>query len=74
VGLTPSADYERDVRDAERFLQGDQQEDVNDLQSQMIAHAEALEFEKAAELLDRIGFERAAPAGDGREQLLGGGP
>jgi excinuclease ABC subunit C len=55
VGLTSSADYERDVRDAERFLQGEQQEVVNDLQAQMMAHAEALEFEKAAELRDRIG-------------------
>jgi excinuclease ABC subunit C len=46
---------QRDVRDAERFLQGEQQEVVNDLQAQMMAHAEALEFEKAAELRDRIG-------------------
>jgi hypothetical protein len=43
------------VRDAERFLLGEQQEVVKDLQAQMMAHAEALEFEKAAELRDRIG-------------------
>ena len=55
VGLTTAADYERDVRDAERFLLGEQQEVVNDLQAQMMAHAEALAFEKAAELRDRIG-------------------
>ncbi len=55
VGLTSAADYARDVRDAERFLQGEQQEVVNDLQAQMMGFAEALEFEKAAELRDRIG-------------------
>jgi excinuclease ABC subunit C len=43
------------VRDAERFLQGEQQEVVKDLEAQMMAHAEALQFEQAAELRDRIG-------------------
>jgi excinuclease ABC subunit C len=55
VELIAAADYARDVRDAERFLQGEQQEVVRDLESQMMAHAEALEFEQAAELRDRIG-------------------
>ena len=55
VELIAAADYARDVRDAERFLQGEQQEVVKDLESQMMAHAEALEFEQAAELRDRIG-------------------
>ena len=55
VGLTSPADYARDVRDAERFLEGEQQEVVGDLQAQMMACAEALEFEKAAALRDRIG-------------------
>jgi excinuclease ABC subunit C len=55
VDLIAAADYARDVRDAERFLQGEQQEVVKDLEAQMMAHAEALEFEQAAELRDRIG-------------------
>ena len=55
VGLIAPADYGRDVRDAERFLLGEPQEVINDLQSHMMLHAEALEFEKAAALRDRIG-------------------
>ncbi len=55
VGFVTPADYSRDVRDAERFLEGDQQAVVDDLQAQMLASAEALEFERAAELRDRIG-------------------
>ncbi|MDE2395712.1 MAG: excinuclease ABC subunit UvrC [Burkholderiales bacterium] len=55
VGLVAPADYARDVRDAERFLLGEQQEVVNDLQAQMMTLADALEFEKAAAVRDRIG-------------------
>jgi excinuclease ABC subunit C len=55
VGLVGQDDYARDVRDAERFLLGEQQEVVNDLQAQMMVLAEALEFEKAAAVRDRIG-------------------
>jgi len=55
VGLIGSDDYARDVRDAERFLLGETQAVIDDLQGQMMAWAEALEFEKAAELRDRIG-------------------
>ena len=55
VGLIAPHDYARDVRDAERFLLGEPQEVISDLQSQMMIHAEALEFEKAAALRDRIG-------------------
>ncbi len=55
VGLIGTADYARDVRDAERFLMGEQQGVVDDLQAQMMTLAEALEFEKAAEVRDRIG-------------------
>ena len=55
VGLVSPADYARDVRDAERFLLGEQQQVIEDLQAQMMASAEALEFEKAAEVRDRIG-------------------
>jgi len=55
VGLVAKDDYTRDVRDAERFLLGEQQEVINDLQAQMMTWAEALEFEKAAAVRDRIG-------------------
>ncbi len=55
VGLIANADYARDVRDAERFLLGDTQEVIDDLQSKMMVYAEALEFEQAAALRDRIG-------------------
>jgi excinuclease ABC subunit C len=55
VGLVSQADYARDVHDAERFLLGEPQEVINDLQAMMMAHAEALEFERAAALRDRIG-------------------
>lgn len=55
VGFITPEDYARDVRDAERFLLGDTQEVINDLQANMMVHAEALEFEKAAALRDRIG-------------------
>jgi excinuclease ABC subunit C len=55
VGLISAVDYARDVRDAERFLLGEPQEVINDLQAAMMQHAEALEFEQAAALRDRIG-------------------
>jgi excinuclease ABC subunit C len=55
VALIAPEDYARDVRDAERFLLGEPQAVVEDLQSQMMAWAEALEFEKAAAVRDRIG-------------------
>ena len=55
VGLVTPADYARDVRDAERFLLGETDPLIGELQAQMAAHAEALEYEKAAEVRDRIG-------------------
>ncbi len=55
VGLIAPADYTRDVHNAERFLLGESHEVINDLQSSMMIHAEALEFEKAAALRNRIG-------------------
>jgi excinuclease ABC subunit C len=55
VGLISAEDYARDVADSERFLLGQTQEVIADLQSQMMACAEALQFEKAAALRDRIG-------------------
>jgi excinuclease ABC subunit C len=55
VGLVSKADYSRDVFDAERFLLGEPQAVIEDLQAHMMAYAEALEFEKAGEVRDRIG-------------------
>jgi excinuclease ABC subunit C len=55
VGLISADGYSRDVRDAERFLLGEPQAVIEDLQAQMMGWAEALEFEKAAEVRDRIG-------------------
>lgn len=55
VGFIGAEDYARDVRDAERFLLGDEQEVVADLQAQMMTAADALDFEKAAAIRDRIG-------------------
>lgn len=52
--VTPD-DYARDVANAERFLLGEQQEVMDTLQSQMMAHSQALAFEKAAEIRDQIG-------------------
>jgi excinuclease ABC subunit C len=40
---------------AERFLLGEQQQVIGDLQSHMMSLSDALEFEKAAEVRDRIG-------------------
>ncbi|NDY89783.1 excinuclease ABC subunit UvrC [Ideonella livida] len=54
VGFISPQDYARDVRDTERFLLGEQQEVVEALQGQMMAHAEVLEFEKAAEIRNRL--------------------
>ena len=55
VGFIQADAYARDVHDAERFLLGEQQQVVQDLQAQMMSLSEALEFEKAAEVRDRIG-------------------
>ena len=55
VGLISTEDYARDVRDAERFLLGQTQEVIEDLQAQMMGFAESLEFERAAACRDRIG-------------------
>jgi excinuclease ABC subunit C len=55
VGLVSAADYARDVQDAEAFLLGETQQVMDDLQQRMLAHAEVLEFERAAEVRNQIG-------------------
>jgi len=54
VGLVAAPDYARDVSDAERFLLGDHDGVMKELQETMMAHAEVLEFERAAEVRNRI--------------------
>jgi excinuclease ABC subunit C len=48
-------EYGRDVANAERFLLGETQEVMDTLQAQMMLHAEALQFEQAAEIRNQIG-------------------
>ncbi|HUG25851.1 excinuclease ABC subunit UvrC [Piscinibacter sp.] len=55
VGCVSAEDYARDVSHAERFLLGEQQEVMDALQAQMMAHADALQFEQAAEIRNQLG-------------------
>ncbi|AKJ28738.1 excinuclease ABC subunit UvrC [Caldimonas brevitalea] len=55
VHYVTAEEYGRDVANAERFLLGGQQEVMDTLQAQMMAHAERLEFEKAAEIRNQLG-------------------
>ncbi len=55
VALISTEDYARDVAHAERFLQGEQQEVMDTLQARMMAHADALQFEQAAEIRNQLG-------------------
>ncbi len=54
VGLVSRADYAESVRDAERFLSGRSTKIQEELGVQMMAASEAMEFERAAALRDRI--------------------
>ncbi len=54
VSHIDASSYEQDVRNAERFLRGETQAILDELQSAMMAHAEKLEFEKAAEIRNQI--------------------
>ena len=55
VNYISSEDYARDVGHAERFLLGEQQQVMDALQAEMMAHAEALHFEQAADIRDQLG-------------------
>ena len=54
VGLISPPDYQRDVANAERFLRGETDEVVAGLQVDMMRYADALEYERAAELRNQI--------------------
>ena len=54
VGHISPQDYAQDVNDAQKFLRGDAQEVMRSLESRMMAHAERLEFEQAAELRNQV--------------------
>jgi excinuclease ABC subunit C len=54
VGHISAQDYAGDVANAEKFLRGDAQEVMKHLESRMMAHAEKLEFEQAAELRNQV--------------------
>jgi excinuclease ABC subunit C len=54
VGLVSAEAYARDVDHAQAFLEGQAQEVLTDLEARMMAHAERLEFEQAAELRNQI--------------------
>lgn len=54
VDLISPADYATDVRQAAAFLRGDSQIVLTELETRMLAHAERLEFERAAEVRNQI--------------------
>jgi len=54
VGHISAADYGQDVTNAERFLRGDAQKVMKELETRMLAHADKLEFEQAAELRNQV--------------------
>jgi excinuclease ABC subunit C len=54
VGHISAQDYAQDVTHAEKFLRGETQEILTGLEQSMLAHAEKLEFEKAAELRNQM--------------------
>ncbi|MFM6986970.1 MAG: excinuclease ABC subunit UvrC [Hydrogenophaga sp.] len=55
VDLIDMAAYGRDVAAAERFLRGETQAVLDELEQRMLAHAEKLEFEQAAEIRNQMG-------------------
>ncbi|MES2945750.1 MAG: excinuclease ABC subunit UvrC [Pseudomonadota bacterium] len=54
VGHISPEQYAQDVANAEKFLQGETQQILTGLEQQMLAHAEKLEFEQAAELRNQM--------------------
>ena len=54
VGHVSAEQYARDTANAVRFLQGETQEILGELEKRMLAHADRLEFEQAAELRNQM--------------------
>ena len=54
VGLVSPEQYALDTANAERFLRGETQEILSELEKKMRQHAERLEFEQAAELRNQM--------------------
>lgn len=54
VGHISAQDYAEDVANAEKFLRGDAQEVMRELEVRMMAHSDKLEFEQAAELRNQV--------------------
>ena len=54
VGHIAQADYEQNMRNAAKFLKGDSQQVMKSLERRMMAHADRLEFEQAAELRNQV--------------------
>ncbi|ANX02259.1 excinuclease ABC subunit UvrC [Thermoclostridium stercorarium] len=54
AGLISSKDYNEIVKETYRFLEGRQDEVLNEMRKRMEAYAENLEFEKAASIRDKI--------------------
>ena len=54
VGHISASDYEQDVANATRFLRGDARLVLEALEARMMAHADKLEFEQAAELRNQV--------------------
>ncbi|MGQ0709710.1 MAG: excinuclease ABC subunit UvrC [Rhodoferax sp.] len=54
VGHIGAQEYAQDVAHAQQFLRGDAQDVLGRLEQRMLAHAERLEFEQAAQLRNQI--------------------
>ena len=54
VNLVAPEDYQHDVESAEAFLRGDTQSVLTSVETRMMAHADKLEFEQAAELRNQM--------------------
>ena len=54
VNKISAEDYAHDVRNAEKFLRGETQTVLKELETRMMAHADLLEFEQAAEVRNQM--------------------
>ena len=54
VGHISADDYAQDIANGEKFLHGDSKEVMKALEARMMAHADRLEFEQAAQLRDQV--------------------